>query len=182
MSLYPLPAVPKVTVGQTGTKDLWNNNVPGAANFLANRPYAYLTQLTSQSISISGFTPIAFDGGSDNTGAAHSTTVNNSRYTCQLPGLYYAVGQLGFQPPLSGTNPFVQVQLRVNGDVGQIWGQRYLYSDNTGGLGGTGQIMMPFVLKLGDYIELIAFNGSTAAVHTWTGTRAARLFVHWVST
>lgn len=181
MALYPLPNPPQVIVGQTGSKDLWNNNVPGAANFLANRPYAYLTQLTAQSVSTTGNTPIAFDGGYDNTGTAHSTTVNNTRYTCQLAGLYHIIGQAGFQPPFTGTGPATLV-LRLNGNVNQVWGPRLLYSDNTGGLGGTRQIAMPIVLALGDYIELVAANITNATITTWTDTRAARLFVHWVST
>ena len=181
MSLYPLPKPPQVVVGQAGTKDLWNNNVPAAANFLANRPYAYLTQLTTQSIAQVGSTPIAFDGGYDNTGTAHSTTVNNSRYTCQLPGLYHVIGQAAFKPPLTGSFPYGVLNLRLNGDIHQTWGQPIIYSDNTGGLGGSGQVAMPIVLGLGDYIELLASTGNPTPISTWTGAKAARLFVHWVS-
>ena len=180
MTVRPVPTPQRVAVGQTGTAALWNGTFPPAADFLANRPYAYLTQTTVQTISNTAPNPVRFDGGYDSTGAAHSNTVNNSRYTCQLAGLYHVIAQMGFQPPLTSGYPYNDLAVMLNG--GPTYGNRQLLCDSTGGLGGTGQLSIPIVLQLGDYIELIAYTGNSAPVLNWGGTKAPRMFVHWLST
>lgn len=189
---YPLPVPAGVNVAQAGTAALWNGTMPPTANFLLNRPYAFLYQTVAQTIPGSAggpSVPIALDAGVDNYGG-HSTIVNNSRYVCQLAGLYHIIGQLGMQTPAIVGSAEQQSGLTItvtssNGGSGtpEPYGASVPLRFDTGPAkaGGTVQASTYIQMRLGDYVELYAspyFNPIT----TWTGYRASTMFIHWVST
>jgi len=180
--LYPLPVPAGVNVRQLGASAAWNATMPPAINFLLHRPYAYLWQSVAQVLPGNvnqQLTAISLDSGVDNAGA-HSTTVNNSRYVCQLPGLYHVVGQLGLQTPaISGSSErFSQLNISVNGSAYATAPLRF--DSGPANAGGTVQAATYLQLKLGDYVELYAlpyFNPITC----FTDYRRPSMFVHWVS-
>lgn len=182
--LYPLPVPAGVNVAQLGASAAWNGTVPPVINFLLHRPYAYLWQSVAQVLPGNvnqPLTAISLDSGVDNA-AAHSNTVNNSRYVCQLPGLYHVIGQLGMQTPaIVGTaERLSQLNICVNGS-GNVFAQTPLRFDaGPANSGGTVQASAYVQLRLGDCIELYGlpyFN----PISTWTDYRRPSMFVHWVS-
>lgn len=181
--LYPLPVPVGANVRQPGASALWNATMAPSLNFLLHRPYAYLWQSVAQVLPGNvnqPLTAISLDSGVDNAGA-HSPTVNNSRYTCQLPGLYHVVGQLGLQTPaIVGTAERTsQLNITVNGST-TYSSAPLRFDSGPANAGGTVQAAAYVQLKVGDYIELYAlpyFNPIT----TFTDYRRAQMFVHWVS-
>ncbi|MBS2548376.1 hypothetical protein KGQ19_16035 [Catenulispora sp. NL8] len=170
-------------VAQTGTAVLWNATMPPVANFLLNRPYAYLWQSVAQTLpgtSTSETIPIALDSGFDNAGG-HNPSANNSRYVCQLAGLYHVTGQLGMQTPAEvGTaEPISSLTISVNSSANYI-GTQLRFDQGPANAGGTVQASGYLQLNLGDFVELYAtpyFNPIT----TCTDHRCPRMFIHWVS-
>lgn len=183
--LYPLPSPASTAVSHSGAAALWNGTVPPVTNFLIHRPYGILYQVTAQVIpaTVEGPpVPIALDGGNDNAGA-HSTTVNNSRYTCQLAGLYHIIGQLGLQSPaIAGTDiRLSQLSIAVNGNSSPVAQTPIRFDTGPANAGGTVQVSCQVKLKVGDYVQLMGgtyFNPIT----TFTDYRRAQMFVHWAST
>jgi hypothetical protein len=181
--LYPLPVPAGVNVAQLGASAAWNATMPPTIGFLLNRPYAYLWQSVAQVLPGNvnqPWTPISLDSGVDNAGA-HSTTVNNSRYVCQLPGLYHVVGQLGMQTPaIDGTAERTsQLSIAVNGSTGYS-AAPLRFDAGPANAGGTVQAAAYVQLRLGYYVELYGlpyFNPIT----TFTDYRRPTMFVHWVS-
>lgn len=66
--------------------ELWDgtNWIPGGLN----RPYALLGRSTGQSVPDIATTAVGFSTHSADSHGGHSTTVNNSRYTPTIPGVY----------------------------------------------------------------------------------------------
>ncbi|GAA2018861.1 hypothetical protein GCM10009839_13880 [Catenulispora yoronensis] len=179
---YPQPIPGGANVTQTGTAALWNANIPPITNFLTHRPFAYLWQTIAQVLpgtSDRPRTPILLNAGYDNSGA-HSTTVNTSRYTCQLPGLYHVIGQLGLQlPVIVGTAERTShLEIRINGTA--YTDAPLIFDTGPANTGGTVQASIYAQLRLGDYIDITGesyFNPIT----TFTDYRRPAMFVHWVS-
>lgn len=180
--LYPLPVPAGVNVAQLGASAAWNASMPPSINFLLNRPFAYLWQSVAQVLPGNSNLPstaISLDSGYDNAGA-HSTTVNNSRYVCQLPGLYHVIGQLGLQTPaIVGTAERTsQLNISINGETYSSAPLRF--DSGPANAGDTVQAAAYVQLRLGDYIELYGlsyFNPIT----TFTDYRQPSMYVHWVS-
>lgn len=182
--LYPLPTPVGAAVAGTGASAAWNATMPPVTNFLLHRPYAYLWQSVAQVLPGDVNKPqtaISLDSGVDNAGA-HSNTVNNSRYVCQLAGLYHVVGQLGMRTPaIVGTvERYSQLSITVNGSGGVRAQTPVRFDTGPANAGGTVQAACYVQLKLGDYIELYGLP-YFATITTWTDYRRASMFVHWVS-
>lgn len=145
--------------------------VPVVTNItaLANPARAYLYQsgaTTSIASSATVYTAIAFDAEvSDNVGG-HSTTVNNSRYTCQTgwSGWYDVSGTVYWTGSSTGVRALL-IQVNGTGVIagGEIWSSPPV----TGNFAQS--IRRPVFLNVGDYVELAARQNSGSAVPTQIG-------------
>jgi hypothetical protein len=147
---------------------------------LLDPPGAQLRQTVAQSITHSTFTAITFTTEDYDNQGGHSTTVNTSRYTCQVAGRYLISGKVAF---VSNTTGRRGTQWRVNGS--QVQGSQVLLS--SGDDADETQypaLTMTVLLAVNDYVELFAIqqsggslNTSVTDAHTqsvmqvrWTGT------------
>ncbi len=181
---YPLPIPAGVGVAQLGASTAWNTTMPPTINFGLNRPYGYLWQSVAQTLpgnSNRPKVPVALDSGVDNAGA-HSGSVNNSRYTCQLAGLYHVIGQLGMRSPaIVGTaEQTSQLDIVVNGITTHAMAP-LRFDTGPANAGGTVQAATYIQLRVGDYAQLYALSYFDP-ITTFTDYRRSAMFVHWVST
>lgn len=160
------------------TDTILNTEVRDALNFMMgdNRPFFKAIQTVVQSIPNNAFTAITFTTEQIDNVNGHSTSVNTSRYTCQLDGWYECKGRVAFGSPPYTNNRGAQFAL--NGSV----------------LRGTGVFTAPApdndtvvdtstyeYLTVGDYIELRGYHITGAALPTTIvgNTLASALSVRW---
>lgn len=86
-----------VNPGDPITSTYWNDNVVGVNGYLSNRPTFKGVCSTGPTIASStNWTRIPLDTTLIDTDSGHSNTVNNSRYTCQVQGIYWTTGIVAF--------------------------------------------------------------------------------------
>lgn len=181
-----MPAVPQ-------TKPLWTNNVDplNSTNlhaylrdpvaFLMSKPVARLRRDTTQSIVTGGsgtavqFTLEDVDTDPDGTGG-HSTVTNTSRYTARYPGQYRCTGGVAFVSNTTGRRGIWWMKNGgvLNGSVAMI--------PTTPSLA-LGVVARPITIALaeGDYVELVAYQESGAALNiSGTTFEQASMDVEWV--
>lgn len=154
-----VPALPSIVGGILPTST--QSQIVQAVSFLFNRPSAELRQATVQSIANTTWTPLTFDASDFDNAGGHNNVTNNSRYTAQYAGWYL----------LGGAYATAQ---NATGQRGAKW------TINGSDLTGSG-IFMPAIsasgdvipartkqvfLNVGDYVELNAWQNSTAALNT----------------
>lgn len=66
-------------------------------------PIARVGKSSTQTISSGVFTALTFDTEDVDPGGAHSTAVNPSRLTAQVPGTYFVAASVGFEGSTTGT-------------------------------------------------------------------------------
>lgn len=160
MANAPVPSPRTFNVQEYETA-AYLNSVRDAINFLLNRPVAFLTQGTVQSLPSSAWAAVTYDQSGVDTYGGHSNTTNPSRYTAQVAGWYSvgggastaanATGQRGAAVARNGT--------RVQGGAAM--------SQAASALSPTVPTPPTLAyLNVGDYLEIDAYQNSGGALNT----------------
>lgn len=92
MAARTVPATATKAATQLITGALWNAGPYAAGNFLLAVPVFRGHQATSFNMSSGASYAMSLDVTDVDSDGGHSNTVNNSRYTCQVPGWYWIEG------------------------------------------------------------------------------------------
>lgn len=155
------------------------NQLRDAVNFLQRPPRCVLRQTVVQSIPTGGTgAAFAWDVHDVDTAGGHSTTTNNSRYNAQYQGWYQISGGGVYNGGGVGRR---ETWIRRNGvDVAASESGEHI--NIAGAITGPPSRTYELFLDVGDYVELIAFQDTGAAINTWnTGTGQPGAIIRWVS-
>lgn len=143
---------------------LAGQRVTGTALNLAISPPMFSGYLVAaQSIPNNAFTPINIDTETIDTHNGHSNTTNNSRYVCQVAGVYELTGSVVL--PASGTGTR-GAAFGINGLSAPITGSEQLIAPSPGFATTIAPTPSLIRLAVGDYVTLLGFQNSGAAVNT----------------
>lgn len=138
-----------------------------AALAIVPRARAYAT--STQSIADLTYTALALDAERWDTDTCHDAAVNNSRLTCRTAGLYYISAQAGFATNATGQR---QVAIRLNGATFIAFAAQQ--APTTGGT--LFNVGTQYALAVNDYVELVVWQNSGAALLTNVGANYAPEF------
>lgn len=146
-------------------------------NFLQNKPGALLWQSAQQTIANAAWTATNFDSSIRDNYSGHSNSVNPSRYTCQVPGVYSVKGGGGWATSASGS-----------GRGASIYKNGAIYTDGGSAVVGNSGVAhvtpagTDVVLAAGDYIELFVWQNSGGSLLTsGVGQYSSYLAINWES-
>jgi len=165
--------------GVVASSSEMNSYVRDPLLFLFSKPAAELRQSVAQSIPNATWTSITFDAedlDSDPGGTGgHSTSVNTSRYVAVYAGWYRVGGGVEFAVNATGQRGCA---CAVNGTL--VTASRTFVSATAAvGMDVPTRTKLVF-LNIGDYVELQAYQNSTAALNTFvTGEAASSMSVVW---
>jgi hypothetical protein len=146
-------------VGDIASASLLNSQLYNLATFLLNPPYffGYQASATAQSITSSGgtFYSVILDSEFADTEGGHSTTTNNTRYTCQIAGRYQADGAVTFAN--TSTAGFRAAKFLINGGT-SVAGSETMSAAST--FDTTVRASTDVYMNVGDYIELQCLQNS----------------------
>lgn len=176
MASVPIPH--QFAVGEDATADNVNTYY-SSISYLESPPVAMIYQINAQSIPNTTGTPIAFDGSFIDTYNGHSNSVNNTRYTFQVAGIYLITGSGAFSPNVTGVRA---ASLRTNGTTAVNGSQIILQTVSSVGVNTNvpcSSIML--AVNVNDYIELLVTQTSGGALNTQTGTNnTSTLNICWM--
>ena len=148
----------------------WGDTVRDNQQLFSTPPSVKAVRTAVQSLANNTSTGLAFTAADEwDTDSFHSTTTNNTRITVPtgLGGKYLLIGAVAFA---TGVSQIRNVKIQLNGATQLVVFQETQADD----LGVSLSIM--YKLSAGDYIELICYQNSGAALNI-TGSLSA----HWVS-
>lgn len=129
----------------------------------------------AQSLASATLTPLALGAEVLDTHNGHDNVTNNTRYTCQLAGLYHVTGQVAFAINATGARAL----LIYKNAAEMTPGIRCALAPPTGNdiptLVASGLVQ----LGVGDYLELRGYQNSGTTLTTYNGSYTA-LHVHYV--
>lgn len=162
-----VPTPHQFAVGEVVTADNINTYFT-AISYLENPPIASLFQSVAQNVLTSGSaTPITFDGSLIDTYNGHSISVNNTRYTFQVAGIYLCAGSSAWVPNATGVRTS---SFRLNGTTALIGSQITTQAITTGGVNtNVPATTVVTQANVGDYIELLGTQTSGGALSTQVG-------------
>lgn len=132
-------------------------------NFLTNIPIFQGIQTTAQaSIATSAWTSMNLDAEPIDSYGGHSTSVNTSRYVCQLAGWYEVCGSVTWAANGTGTRG---ARIAVNGTVVQGSAAMIAPAASTTDTGVSTQPRAVF-LNVNDYVEVQGWQSSGATLAT----------------
>lgn len=155
------------------------DNIVTNINFLLNRPLFLGAQSTGQSIPNNATTALSLDTNVYDSHSGHSTTTNNSRYTCPAgcAGWYDLDAEVTFPVNASGRRIIV---FRVNGVVASAGPQAEQPPTSAGTVLTLCHEYSVF-LNAGDYVECYLLQTSGGALVLPGGTsQNAFMRVEWV--
>jgi hypothetical protein len=125
----------------------------------------------NQSVASQAWTGVTLDNANLDTVGGHSTTVTPSRYICQVPGWYLAIGGVSYAvSSTAGSNTYI-AGLRINGlnTHGSLFEGAKHPGGNSHGI--TPMVADLLSLNAGDYVELAAyqFSGATTTLTSSSG-------------
>ena len=151
----------------------WGDTVRDNQQLFSTPPSVKAVRTAVQSLAHNSYTALAFNAADAwDTDAFHSTTSNNTRVTIPsgLGGKYHLIASVTFA---AGADSTRLVQIRLNGAT--VIG--LLQATNGVAVGAFGaSVPIMYQLAAGDYVEVICYQDSTAALNI-TGSLSA----HWVS-
>ena len=151
----------------------WGDTVRDNQQLFSAPPSVKAVRTAVQSLAHNSYTALAFNAADAwDTDAFHSTTSNNTRVTIPsgLGGKYHLIASVTFA---AGADSTRLVQIRLNGAT--VIG--LLQATNGVAVGAFGaSVPIMYQLAAGDYVEVICYQYSTAALNI-TGSFSA----HWVS-
>jgi hypothetical protein len=114
-------SVPSTTYEIPGALDqalLWDNGPKALNDFLANKPMFRSSSVTTPLVNSGVWTAVGFGDHLIDTDGGHNTSVNISRYVCQVPGQYWVKGCVAWN--YSGTGNVssrFDTALAINGNA-----------------------------------------------------------------
>ncbi|NUP48059.1 MAG: hypothetical protein HOW97_12200 [Catenulispora sp.] len=171
-------------VGDVASSSLLNAQLYNGLTFLLNPPYFFGYQLsaTAQAIASSGgtFVTVVLDAELVDTEGGHSTTTNNSRYTCQIAGRYQVDGAVTFAA--TSTTGFRAAKFLLNGGSTVVGSETMLAASS---FDTTARASTDVYLNVGDYIELQCLQNSAANPLNLTSNAAldyaTHMRVRWIA-
>lgn len=136
------------------------------------RPQFHLQQTVAQSLANGANTGILFDVEVADTDAGHSTTVNTSRYTSPTAGTFWVTGTILYSANATGARGAV---FRMNGSSAQFSFWEDVQAVATGDATGVSTSGLVTFNGTTDYLELVCYQTSTAALNTSTAIGGCRL-------
>ena len=169
---FTLPNLTPPVVGNPLSQSYLYNQMYNPLGFLLNPPQASIYSAANQPGAANATNyQIPFDSTDYDNYGGHSTTVNNTRYTCQVPGLYQIHAHVTFAANATGMR---MVEIWVNGGV--ILGSRNAMAVTGASTTGLGMEANTYHrLNVGDYVEVntqqwsggtLAINGSSSTGQT----------------
>lgn len=133
--------------------------------FLKNPPSFNGTQISVQSVANSTWTSMVLDSSQYDNYNGHSNTINNSRYTCVVPGWYTVSGVVAFAA--NSTNARAS-RISINGNP---YAALCTFVNTVPGLPvSTPTPVRDVQLAVGDYIEVQGWQNSGGALNTALAT------------
>lgn len=171
VSLTETPGLPITSAWQ-------NAQVKGLTDFLTAPPVFVGYQASAQSTTTGTWTALTIDTEVLDSDGGHSTTVNPSRYTATVAGLYLVVGSASFTANATGYR-----RCRITKNGSNVRGGASGYDVNTANV--AGGVAIAFVSMNGstDYVEVMGAQASGSTINTSTATDfGCTLSVYWIST
>lgn len=147
------------------TSALWNSGPKAMGDFYVSPPMFRGRQANAQTLATGAWTAMVLDATPDiDTESGHSTTVNNTRYTCQVPGWYWVEGFADFVS-ITGATSRIDAALALNGTIVLGAQQSLLSAPSTTAtaISASGLIQ----LNVLDYVEILGRQNSGASVNTY---------------
>lgn len=161
-----VPPTAQKTAGDLITSALWNVGVVEFSNFITSVPTVRVRQGASQTLTSGSWAALGMNISDIDTDSGHSNSVNNSRYTCQVAGWYYAEGYLA---TTAGASSRFEASIAKNGTI--VGGSAtFLIKTNDLQSIVCGTLVQ---LAVGDYIEVWGRQNSGANVSTFDGSDLA---------
>lgn len=155
MTNLPVPVPVSEVPGDSIASALWNSQIRDGLGFLLNDPLFVGTQTTSQNVPNSAWTAISLNTSQFDTYGGHSNTVNNTRYTAQVPGYYAVAGVVCFAANATGVRA---ARIHVNGTV--VQGSSQMYPTLPSNTSGVATPLRTIYLNASDYVEVAGWNNS----------------------
>lgn len=167
MASRTVPRTAQKASTQLVTGALWNAGPYALANFLLNVPIFRGWQSVAQTTVSGTWLPMALDISDVDSDTGHSNSVNNSRYTCQVPGWYYVEGY--FALALGGNASRFESAIAKNGTIVVGASQFLLHTVDLQAL------MAGTVVQLaaGDYVEVWGRQNTGGNLNTYPGVDLA---------
>jgi hypothetical protein len=96
LSSHAIPRTAQKATGDLITSSLWNAGAPAIATFALNVPIFRGRQTVTASPIQGSWVVVTLNVTDIDTEGGHSNTVNNDRYTCQVPGWYWVEGYTAY--------------------------------------------------------------------------------------
>lgn len=179
MPNLPVPTPATAVAGNFLTSALWNAQVRDGVGFLVAPPSFRAYATVAQGLADGTWTSLSMDTEQFDGYGGHSTTVNTSRYTCQVAGIYMVTGVAAFMASSAGTRG---VRLAVNGTP--VAGT-FVRAPATSTVSIMGLPISALVqMAVGDYVEVQGQQaGGGGSFNTFVGGPDSNpsLQVHWIS-
>jgi archaellum component FlaG (FlaF/FlaG flagellin family) len=173
----PAPPVPYLwNVADVANAALLNAQLHDGLTFMEGPPRVQISCNAAQTLTTTTtFVSLSMNTEQVDSENGHSTTVNNSRYTCQVAGWYWVQATCSIGPGAGNRS----LQLAVNGAT--VPGTTIIQVAPSGNSWG-GQTSGWLPLNVGDYLELQAWQNSGASLNTNVGTGLQpTLSAYWIS-
>lgn len=162
-----VPAPAAVTAGGVVQSALWNNGPKAMGDFFLSPPMFRGHQNTAQAVASNTWVALNLDATDIDTDGGHSNTVNNTRYTCQVPGWYLVEGFTALVNS-TGAQSLLRVELGLNstgGTPSEVPGMDTSFvkpaNDFASGYA-SGMLRM----TTGDYLEIWTYQDSGSTINT----------------
>jgi hypothetical protein len=174
-----VPVMASEVPGNYVTGALWNANVKAAGDFLTGVPLFSAYAAAAQSVPNNVFTAMSLDTEVFDTDGGHSTVTNTSRYTCQVAGIYLLMGVAVLPASGAGTRG---AAIGLNGSTTGIIGSEQLLAPSPAFATTIAPTPTYQRLAVGDYVSLLGWQNSGAAISTVTvGAAMTSFTAQWVS-
>lgn len=166
MATVPTPKT--FSVNEVLTASTMNTEIRDAQKFLLDPPRVFAQNVTAISVPNAAYAAVALITEQYDTDGMHDTVTNNSRFTCITPGLYDLKAMIYWTSNSTGMRG---AQIRLNGATALSYDFRPSQATLIQ------QTCVDWYLNAGDYVELLAYQNSGAALNTQNVFMSAR----WVA-
>ena len=174
--------VPSVFMEQTGnllSAEVWNNGIKAVNDFLSNKPAFKAVSSVGQSVANNTWSAIQFNLGHLDTDAGHSSVTNNTRYTCQVAGMYWVKGVGSWQLNVAAACR-IDTVVAKNGTPFAGSGTFMVRPTDDYAVFSTSTLIR---LNAGDYVEIWVrqLSGTTLALSGSTDPSESDISVIWIA-